>query len=454
MVRLPRLLSLSFFLSGLPVVAQTVPADARQPDASVALLRIPETLIDGLQPLIAKALETAPEVIDARLKALAAAANEEESRSLTRPRADVYVDAGYHRNDISNAGSFQTYYNVTAEQPLWHWNSLDNQKQIAKIQRQLADNDYDEARRSFVLDIRQRYLALVLQKRDVADADASYERQGNHLKASQEQAAQGHVSSDVLTTEQLDVRTADVARERQRTAFRRALREFAVINGLAAFSADVLPAEIPPVPAAALELFTAEPSAPVSQSAVPAALARPEANLTTARLNEEITRVRMRPMVNLAAGADQGQTSGADQTAVLSYYGGIRVRWNIFDGFATRAAVRQAKVVVRQNEKALDDARIALAHQLADGAADIALAAKELQIAEERFTLTKSRQQVDEDLRKSGRLAEADWQEHLASTQVERTNLFRLRGHLILLLAEQELLRQRATKSSNEISFP
>jgi len=164
--------------------------------------------------------------------------------------------------------------------------------------------------------------------------------------------------------------------------------------------------------------------------------------------------VRMRPMVNLAVGADQDQTSGADQTAVLSYFVGVRVRWNIFDGFATQAAVRQAKVVVRQTEKALDDTRTALAHELADGAADVALAARELQIAEERFKLTISRQQVDEDLHKSGRLADADWQEHRAATQVERTHLFKLRGQLILLLAEQELMRQRATKPSAEIHFP
>jgi outer membrane protein TolC len=186
----------------------------------------------------------------------------------------------------------------------------------------------------------------------------------------------------------------------------------------------------------------------------PAALARAQGELTTARLNEDITRVRNLPMVNLSVGANQDQTSGADQTAVLSYYGGVNVRWNIFDGFATRAAVRQAKVVVRQNERALADTRTQLAQDLADGAADVALAVKELQIAEERFVQTSSRQQVDEDLRKSGRLADAEWQARRGAAQVERANLFKLRGGLILLLAEQELLRQRATKPSKEIAFP
>ena len=434
-------------LGGLSLKAQTA-------GASETLLRIPETLIDGLQPLTARALETSPRVIDARLLALAAAAREEETRSLTRPHADVFVSGGYRATDARPTGSFQTYYNASAEQPLWHWNSLDNQKRVAKIQRQLADNDYDEARRLLVLDIRRRYLDLVLQKLDTAETDAAGERLAGHLKASRDQAARGQVSADLLTAEELNVKTAEVARDRKRQAFQRALRAFAVLNGLPSFSSEGLPAQIPGVSPALVALLAPEAPAPAPQGAPPAALARAQGELTTARLNEAITRVRNLPMVNLAAGANQDQTSGADQTAALSYYGGVNVRWNIFDGFATRAAVRQAKVVVRQSERALADTRTQLAQELADGAADVDLAVKELQIAEERFAQTSSRQQVDEDLRTSGRLADADWQTRRGAVQLERANLFRLRGGLILLLAEQELLRQRATKSSKEISFP
>ena len=431
-----------------------VSVDGQTAGGSETLLRMPETLIDGLQPLTAKALETSPRVIDARLKMLTAEAREEESRSLTRPRADISLNAGYHENDASNTASFQTYYSATTSQPLWHWNALDNQKRIAQIQRRLAENDYDEARRSLVLSIRERYCVLVLQKLNLAEAEASRERRIAHLKVSSDQARSGQLSADVLTAEQLDVRADETHCDRKRMDFQRALREFAVLNGLSSFSGDALPKEIPGVPTAALTLFNTEPPAATLQNVVPAALARPEAELATARLNEEITRVRMRPMVNLAAGANQDQTSGADQTAVLEYYGGLSVHWNIFDGFATRAAVRQARVLVRQNEKALAEARTALGDGLADGAADVALETRELQITEERFILTASRQKMNDDLHKEGRLADADWQEYLAATQVERTNLYKLRAQLILTLAEQQLLRERATKPSKEIPFP
>jgi outer membrane protein TolC len=439
--------------SNIPAFAQTTYGEASVAEAT-ALLRMPEIMIEGLQPLTAKVLETSPRLIDARLKALAAAAREEETRSLTRPRADVYVSAGYRATDASPSGSFQNYYNVSAEQPIWHWNSLDKQKRVAQIQRQLADNDYDEARRLLVLDIRQRYLALALQKLDAAETDAACERLSSHLKASRDQAARGQISTDLLTAEELDVKTAEFARDRKREAFQRALRAFAVLNGMPSFSPDGLPSQISEVSSALVGLLSPAVPPPSAQGVPPAALARVQGELTTAQLNNDITRVRNLPMVNLAVGANQDQTSGADQTAVLSYYGGVNVRWNIFDGFATRAAVRQAKVVVRQSERALADTRTQLAQDLADGAADVALAVKELQIAEERFVQTSARQQVDEDLRKSGRLADAEWQARRGAAQVERANLFKLRGGLILLLAEQELLRQRATKPSKEIAFP
>ncbi|MBW8780835.1 MAG: TolC family protein [Verrucomicrobia bacterium] len=454
MSRLLRFSFLATLISGLSVVSSGATDSSPTVETETALLMMPETLIEGLQPLTAAALESSPRVIHARLDVLAAEAREEETRSVTRPRVDVFLDAAARENATTSSGSFQTYYNVAAEQPLWHWNALDNQKRLAKIQRQLAENDGEEARRSLVVEIRQRYLDLIMQKLQMGEIDAAYARQNSHLGVSREQAARGELSADVVATEQLDLRTTEVARDRRRTAFQRSLREFAVLNGLASFSAEALPDGIPGVPANAVALFNPAPPAPPAAGRVPAALARAEGELASARLNQEITRVRMRPMVNLAAGANQDQTSGADQTAVVSYFAGLRVRWDIFDGFATRAAVKQARVAVRQSEKTLVDARVALANQLADGVTDVLLAARELQIAEDRFALTLNRQRVDQDLWKSGQLADSEWRLRQAAAVGERTNLFRLRGQLMLQLAEQELLRQRATKPSNEIPFP
>ena len=415
---------------------------------------MPETLIDGLQPLTAAALEASPRVITARFEMLAAEAHEEELRSLTRPRADFYLDGAYRENNATRMGSFETYYSLVAEQPLWHWNSLDNQKKIAKIQRQLAEKDYDEARRSLVLDIRQRYVDLVLKKRELAETEAAYNRQSRHLAVSREQAGRGELPADLLAGERLDLRTTEVARDRKRADFQRSLREFALMNGLSSFTGDTLPAKIPGVPVEALSLFRSlEPVSPVSNR-VPVALAKDDGLLAQARLNEQVIRVRDLPMFNLAAGADQDQTSGADQTAVISYFAGVRVRWNIFDGFATRAATREARAQVRGKEKALELARTGMFQQLADAATDIELASKGLQIAEERFDLTQAHQRVDRDLWQSGRLSETEWQLVQSTAEGEDTALMQLRGQLILQLAEYELMRQRATKSSQEISFP
>ncbi len=441
-------------LSPLPVSAQDVVSRAPGPDEEAMLLRLPERLLPGLQPWVDAGAEAAPRVIEARLQKFSADAFEEEIRSVTRPRADVFGDFSYRENSETQNGSFKPYYNVGVEQPLWHWNALTKQKRIAEIQKKLAESDYAEARRTLILEIRRAYLDLVLQKLSLAETAAAYERQLATLKVNRDRASRGEYASDLLATAQLDLRKAEVVRDRQRSTFERALRSFAILNGRDSISADSLPADITALPASARALFQPEAAAVAPSSAIPAALARPEGNLASSRLRQDIVRVRNYPNVNLAAGADQGAASGTDQTAVVNYFAGVRVRWNLFDGFATRAAVKQARLTVRQNEKALAEARLALANQLKDQAGELALSLRELDIAEESFALTASRLKVDEDLWKAGNLAETEWQVRRSAAQNERIALYDLRGRVLLQLSEHALLRERASRPSEEILFP
>lgn len=450
---------MSLSLGFIPVQAQEpvsggVPSTASV-DAEIPLLGLPEATIAGLKPLVDAAMEAAPRVIEARLEQLAAQAHEEEVRAVTRPRADLFLDVSYRRNSETDDSGLKPYYNLGVEQPLWHWDALTNQKRIASIQKKLAGRDFEEAKRALVLEIRRAYLGLILQKLSLTESESTYERQQATLKVNRERAARGEYAADQLATEQLDTRKAAIARDRQQTGLQRALRDFATLNGLESFSAGQLPLSVGVVPASATALFQPEAAAPQpASSRIPDALARPEGNLEAARLQQEIVRVRNYPKLNLAAGADQGATSGTDQTAVINYFAGIRVRWNIFDGFATRAAVKEARVIVRKNEKIAADARRALANQLKDQSDELMLSLRELAVAEERFGLTTEREKVDAAQRKSGQLAESDWQARTAAVQTERIALYDLRGRVILQLSEHALLRQRAAKPAEEILFP
>lgn len=418
------------------------------------MLHLPEKVIVGLEPLIEAAKDIAPSVISARLSTLAAEQRLDQSRSVTRPRVDLFLDGSYRENSETRDGSVRPYYNVGLEQPLWHWHALDNYKRIAEINKKLADQDYAEARRSLVLEIRRQFLDLTLQKLSLAESAFAYERQRTSLSVNRDRSRRGEYAADLLATDQIAARKAEVARDRQSTAFQRALREFALINGLESFSADKLPSDVPAVPVAAKALFQPSTSSPVARNQIPAALAKPENELAISRLQQEITRVRAHPKLSFAMGADQGATSGTDQTAVVNYFAGLRVRWNLFDGFATRAATREARVLVRQNEKALAEARAALTRQLGDEAEDLALSLRELDVVEEGFSLTSSRLKVDEELWKSGRLAETDWQSRKALAATERISLYDLRGGTLLKLSAHALSRQRASKPSDEILFP
>lgn len=453
MLRLSRSLLVLLAVARLSAFAQPTVPETPAVDPDTLMLHLPETVITGLRPLVDAAKDVAPSVIQSRLSALAAEERMKQSRSVTRPNVNVFLDGSYRENSETQDGSFRPYYNIGLEQPLWHWHALDNHKRIAAINKKLADQDYDEARRSLVLEIRRQFLDLTLQKLSLAESTATYDRQRNTLNVNRDRSVRGDYATDLLATDKIAANKAEVARDRQASAFQRALREFAILNGLQSFSADALPNDVPVVPIARA-LFDPKASVPAAKNQIPAALARPESILAISKLNADITRVRTYPKLNFAMGADQGASSGVDQSAVINYFAGVRVRWNIFDGLATKAATREARVVIRQNEKLLVEARTALTNQLADETDDLVLSLRELDVSEESFSLTSSRQKVDEDLWKNGRLAESEWQSRKALAETERIALYNLRGTTLLKLAEHALTRQRAAKPSAEILFP
>ncbi|HEY9250824.1 MAG TPA: TolC family protein, partial [Rariglobus sp.] len=202
-------------LSPLPLPAQDALPRAAGADESALLLHLPERQLPGLQAWVDAAAEAAPRVIESRLQKLIAEANEEETRSLTRPRADVVGDFSFRENSETQDGGFKPYYSISGEQPLWHWNALTKQKRVAEIQKKLAENDYAEARRTLVLEIRRGYLDLLVQKLNLAETIAAYERQTAALKISRERAARGEYTADLLAAAQLDVRRAELARDRR-----------------------------------------------------------------------------------------------------------------------------------------------------------------------------------------------------------------------------------------------
>src|SRR5581483_6564079 len=65
-------------------------------------------------------------------------------------------------SERSRANGF--FYNLGADQPVFHWGELRNGLAQKKVQVAIAEQNYAEAWRLFVNDVRRGYLALIIEK--------------------------------------------------------------------------------------------------------------------------------------------------------------------------------------------------------------------------------------------------------------------------------------------------
>jgi outer membrane protein TolC len=191
---------------------------------------------------------------------------------------------------------------------------------------------------------------------------------------------------------------------------------------------------------------------------VPDALVQQAKAREAARLTLEIERVRLRPTLDLVAGiteslvaytANTAETYGAEVR-----YVGLRVNWNIFDGYQSEAAVARARADLRQKDLDFDLAAQALQRQLSEGWKDLELAQRELALLEARYAQASARLAADQSRKDAGQIADEDWQQRLFEHEQLHLDVLQARAAQLLRVAEYALLSERGTLPSDRLHFP
>ena len=455
---MPRLLSLTLLLLLAGGGPAAIHAEMEPGTAAADPLRLPETVLPGLAPLIRTALEGSPGMLRGRLELLASAAHADEQIAGLYPHVGFNLGADGRaevRRDLPGTHyGLNDTYSLGVTQPLYHWNTLVNQARIARIQRQLGESDFAEARRSLVLELRSQYTGLILSGLEYAQAEADDRRHAAHLQLDEERAGRGEVTAADLADERLAADESRVQLERLAAVRRRGRESFAVLLGLPEFAAD-LPTDIPSVPDWTPWLAA---SGPVPAGIVPAALARQAGEREQARLNLENQRVRLRPNLDLVAGVSESDISYVANVAarygVQDRYIGLQLNWNLFDGFASEAGSRAASAELRAKEQAWDDATRALHRQLAADWEDLQLAQRELVLAEARLRNATARLDTARSQKDAGQMADDVWQQRVSDREQQHLALLHLRAEQLLRVAEYALLVRRAAQPAAALNFP
>jgi len=443
------------------VVSQSQPTLAKEAEAFTAAgppqSQLPEDYFPQLQGILDDALRESPRMLLARLDLDAADGDLTQARAGLYPSVSVYSRA-LGTSDLrkdrpgETFNATKTFYDVSLSQPLFHWGERRNNARIGAIHASIAERNYAEGYRALAREIRQGYLSLISLKSQLVGARFSREQAEVVLQAAEERVKAGLITESELFGPQLGLARAQLGEVSAESSFIAAREQFEVLTGAAAPTEAELPDELPKVePSAAstndarLAEFLAKP-----ELSTPA-LATLRQQVDVAHLTYKNQKTRLRPKFSFVLGMSQDEQSytvnSAERYGVTSRYAGIQVNWSIFDGLATRGAVRSSLARLRQSEARYAQAQSTASREARAAARSLELAQRQMKIEDQLFDVTAGHLHICKDDFAAGRIprdvldqAQAGYYAARSSANTARLNFLMAQVELLTKLDRDPLL--------------
>jgi len=376
--------------------------------------QLPEDYFPQLQEILAAALRESPRMLLARLELEVADGERLQARAGLYPAvrstsrlirtSDIRRDRPGQTLDAT-----KTYYDVGLSQPVFHWGEKRNNARIGGIRATIAERNYAEGYRMLAREIRQSYLSLISLKSQLVGARFVREQAAEALKAAESRAEVGAITRSALFGPQIALERAELAEASAESAFAAAREQFEVLTGSSAPMEEELPEELPQVrlepevgnpPSLTEFLDEAEHSTPTLE------ILRKQVDV--ARFTYKNQKTRLRPKLSLVLGVSQDEQSytlnNAQRYGVTSRYVGLQASWSIFDGWATRGAVRSSLARLRSAEARYAQAQSAASRQARAAARTLGLARKQMQINDRLLSSSGAMLQVRKEDFAAGRV--------------------------------------------------
>ncbi|HEY4248047.1 MAG TPA: TolC family protein [Lacunisphaera sp.] len=320
-------------------------------------LVLPEKLLPELDGILKTAVQQSPAMLNRALDLEVAEAGRIQARSNLLPSLSGSISY-YKSNDTteylySNAPASnssnsylvtKTPYALTLSQPVFYWGQKRNYDRIGAIQLQMAKGQYRDGYRQLAQQLRGGYMALILQKIALKRAQFYLQYAQSQLKEQEDRLLKKEISDAQIFTARMSAEQAQIAADRAEYDYTSARASFGRLAGIG----EVTDASIPDaIPAATYDAaifdhmladFVAQKDPPTSEAEVL------RQQIKVENLNLANAKIRLRPTINATFGVSKDQQNNLYgqglNYSVASIYGGFSLNWAIFDGFATRAAVR------------------------------------------------------------------------------------------------------------------
>ena len=159
-----------------------------------------------------------------------------------------------------------------------------------------------------------------------------------------------------------------------------------------------------------------------------------------AHQQEAITRIKaqQRPLIDasLTASQNQSNTSSRNNVDTFSVFGGVRVSWNIFDGFRTRNQTIEAQSKLRRLEHELRKLSQELQLEASEVLDALLFQVRSLQLTEAQYATKLAEYALKEDSARTGRITQLELQDAALSLKDQTFKLHQARANLHIGLSD------------------
>ncbi len=401
----------------------------------------PEAGLPELARLLDEAREKSPALVSQALAQQEATARLDAARSGYYPRVDINANFGYRKSMYQESGiadedSFGANFNAVIRRPLYHWGAIEARIRQARLDFINEDLERVHLLRGIKRSLRADYLALIVHRAELNNLALRRQAAEDALARTASDRAAGTIGEAEaeearLSVEQslIDIEAIEAEQARILAAYKRDLgwdTPLALDQAPASPDLPALLAWVERTRATGLDSWLSDQGEVQRRQNL---LEREKAELIRIAAGQ-------RPLFNFAASAGQGQSNTAGQNNVntFSYFVGVDVSWNIFDGFETSAKRREANFRLRRIERELAAYQDELRAQSFDLLRQIAFRARQLQLDERRAALSATTLATQEREAGEGRVSAAALRERRLASGESALNALRSRVTLLLAL--------------------
>jgi outer membrane protein TolC len=415
----------------MPLAGQSLPAPIEE--------QIPE-----LAEILDSARRRAPDLLRQDFLKEESERRLQQARSAYYPRLDIVSNLGYRddfRTGAEDSRSFGMTYSANLSRPIYHWGAIEARVEQARIGNDTGTLNFNHNLRNIEQRIRSEYLQLVLSNMALENERG----QRRILEADREQAAINYQAGKLSELDYSNFRLnleASLLRIEQIEQSKRRIRDrFKLYTGAEVDLGKTI-SEIPlPDLGATKEWLTAqmdhiENSRNWLQGNYLSQIKQNQIRQQTEAIT--VVKSRQRPIIDAAASATQQETNTSTQNNVqtLSLFAGIRVTWNIFDGFRTRNEKLEATTALRRLKMELNELSEELQLQALERIDGLLFSIRDLQIHESTFANKLSQFSNVQADAESGRISQKQFENAELQIQRERLAVQQKRANFVLGLSD------------------